>query len=38
MPAVPAFLDSAVLLAEPDGIAVDRLWWNHIQRQNGGTG
>jgi hypothetical protein len=34
IPTVPVFLDGADLLAEPNGVAVDRLWRDHIQRQN----
>ncbi|WP_133665994.1 hypothetical protein [Paraburkholderia sp. BL10I2N1] len=31
---VPVFLDGADLLTAPNGVAVDRLWRDHIQRQN----
>ena len=30
IPSAPVFLDHADLLAEPKGVAVDRLWWDDI--------
>ncbi|MGF6758752.1 hypothetical protein [Paraburkholderia sp. GAS42] len=34
IPTVPVSLDGADLLVEPNGVAVDRPWWVHIQRWN----
>ncbi|MCX4145627.1 MULTISPECIES: hypothetical protein [Paraburkholderia] len=33
VPPTPVFLSDAELLAAPNGLAVDRLWRDHLQRK-----